>query len=92
MSRALGFAPIENAAAIVLILGSLPGKASLAAVFQHHAYILQRSRGGTVFPAVRTIIAQIIRAAMSAIALYKPGQCGGTPYGEKLNAWQAVKK
>jgi hypothetical protein len=29
---------------------------------------------------------------MSAIALYKPGQCGGTPYGEKLNAWQAVKK
>ena len=31
MSRANGFAPIEDTAAIVLILGSMPGKASLAA-------------------------------------------------------------
>ncbi len=31
MSRVQGFAPIEDAAAIVLILGSMPGKASLAA-------------------------------------------------------------
>jgi TDG/mug DNA glycosylase family protein len=31
MSHAQGFAPIEDTAAIVLILGSMPGKASLAA-------------------------------------------------------------
>lgn len=31
MSRANGFAPIEESSAIVLILGSMPGKASLAA-------------------------------------------------------------
>ena len=31
MSHAHGFAPIEDTAAIVLILGSMPGKASLAA-------------------------------------------------------------